>query len=344
MASVSWTAQINVSKGKHYLGVRYILHDDFNRRADPTKKHQNTNIDYKKTKLNQNFLGITSKEAIARWESRVKEFEPVSIQRNNRVDLACLEMPAPKGLSVKQQQELFQDFFDICCKRFGKENIVFANSHFDEIHQYDDSNTGMNKISRPHIHVKIVPVVNGQLNHKAFCSRENIISLNNEMEDLCQRKYHVPFNTKEKVPKKRVDQMKKESAYIKDLHNTLQAIPVGEQTMLDLVKNNRKNGKKIKECLEQAFGNEQEVSQLHTDLNLEKKKNSQLENEKRKLESENQSLKKQLQEIKEQQEFFERGMQVQQNSDELQKDWESFRQNLIQIGKESLQLEHEKIK
>ena len=72
-----------------------------------------------------------------------------------------------------------------------------------------DAKDGNIKVSRPHIHVQVVPEVNGKLNNKEFSSLANIMKMNQEIEKLCNEKYHVKFNTGD-IPRRQTTKQLKE--------------------------------------------------------------------------------------------------------------------------------------
>lgn len=222
MASVNWGGNhgsARCSKADHVKGINLLKHCDQKFRSDPDRQHSNEEIDPSKSYLNQNFTGMDWKTSKEKWEKRLKELDATvsQTQRKDRIELTSLEMPVPEGMTNEQAREFFQDFYNICVKKFGEENIIGATSHFDEIAPYRDASDGEIKVSRPHIHVQVVPVVNGKLNNKEFSSLPNIYDMNKQVEKLCSEKYHLRFNTGETPRKKRTEQLKKDSRYVEKL-------------------------------------------------------------------------------------------------------------------------------
>ena len=202
MSSVNWGGNhgsAKCSKKDHIRGVNLLKHCDQTFRADPTKQHSNIEIDPSKSYQNQNFTGMSWKESREKWEKRLAELDRTTNtnKRDDRIEMTSLEMPVPLGMTNEKAKELFQDFYDMCREKFGDENIISATSHFDEIAPYTDAKDGMIKVSRPHIHIQVVPEVNGKLSNKDFSSLTNILKMNQAVEKLCNEKYHVRFNTGE---------------------------------------------------------------------------------------------------------------------------------------------------
>ena len=246
MASVNWGG--NHGKAKSYKrsrvrGQNLLKHCDQEFRQELNKQHHNKDIDPSKSYLNQNFTGMSYEESRDKWYKRLDELEGRMEKETGRsvrkdcVELTSLEMAVPNGMTDEQARQFFQDFYDLCVKKFGKENIISANSHFDEIHEYEDASDGEIKISRPHIHIQIVPEVDGRLCNKEFSSLKNISELNQEVSDLCWQRYHLRFNTGERVRKKTVERLKRESEYVTELEKQKEAADIENERQRSYLEN-----------------------------------------------------------------------------------------------------------
>lgn len=226
MSSVKWKTVSH--KKDRVTGVNLLKHCDQKFRQDLNRQHHNKDIDPARSYLNQNFTGMTLDESRAFWMKRVGEIEedmertPDSSGRHRKLrpditEMVSLEMAAPPGMTDDEARKFFQDFYELCVKKYGKENIISANSHFDEIHEYQDAQDGEMKISRPHIHIQVIPETDGRLGSKAFCSLKNIKDLDREVDGMCWNKYHIRFHTGEELKKKDVERLKSESEYVENL-------------------------------------------------------------------------------------------------------------------------------
>ena len=177
-------------------------------------RHKNKHIDKTKTKYNwQMFHGYN--EACERLNDKLDELDrqPKANKRKDRVTMLSLEVPAPDGLPVDKFHEWHQKVIGILQAMYG-DDLYFVNSyeHVDEIHEYKDATTGKTVTSRAHGHECLVPLKDGKLNAKAFCSRRNINRLNKEIQLMTQEDYGLDFMTGEKKKSKHtVDELKAKS-------------------------------------------------------------------------------------------------------------------------------------
>ena len=179
-------------------------------------RHKNKHIDKTKTKYNwQMFHGYN--EACERLNNKLDELDrqPKANKRKDRVTMLSLEVPAPDGLPVDKFHEWHQKVIGILQAMYG-DDLYFVNSyeHVDEIHEYKDATTGKTVTSRAHGHECVVPLKDGKLNAKAFCSRRNINRLNKEIQLMTQEDYGLDFMTGEKKKSKyTVDELKTKSEF-----------------------------------------------------------------------------------------------------------------------------------
>lgn len=347
MASVNWGGNhgnARCSKADHVRGINLLKHCDQKFREDPSKQHSNLEIDPSKSYMNQNFTGMDWRASKEKWEKRIAELDKNSQQnpRNNRIELTSLEMPVPYGLSNDDAKKLFQDFYDMCKERFGEENIIGATSHFDEIAPYRDASDGEIKVSRPHIHIQVMPVVDGKLNNKAFSSLPNIYSLNQDVEKLCNEKYHVRFNTGETPRKERTEQLKKNSRYVEKLvgelnqsQSYLKNIDIGDgKTAYDdyMEGGNGNAVNKYKNKIPDKIINERDEAY---------KKLNQQNEELQKLLSENQRLQKEKEEREYKEKCIERGLELEPNGKQIKQNLENIYKGLEEKGREDLEFHME---
>lgn len=78
--------------------------------------------------------------------------------------------------------------------------------------------------SRGHLHIFIVPELQGQLCGKKFSSKNEMKRMNREIDKVCFEKFGVHFLTGEKAMKKSVEEMKADSKEVERLYKLNRAI------------------------------------------------------------------------------------------------------------------------
>lgn len=186
-----------------------IRHSDKEERLK--HEHSNKEIDKSLTPNNLNHLGYSYTESKDKFLNRIHELDSTTNTniRKDRVIAFGLEAPVPEGLTVEQQKQWLQDFSDLVVKKYGAENVIMCQSHFDEIHNYLDH--GVMKTSRSHAHAIVIPEINGKLNGKKFSSLANINKMNNQVEQMSQERYGVSFLTGGDPRKQKVEDLKRQS-------------------------------------------------------------------------------------------------------------------------------------
>ena len=155
--------------------------------------HANPDIDKSRTFLNGQSFDYPT--ACKRYDDRIEELDSVegANKRKDRVTAFSLDIPIVHGIS--DEESYADDICDIIENAVGSENVVCEYVHFDEIHDYIDSETGEKKTSLAHLHIIVVPEIDGKLNGKAFSSRKNMKALNAAVDKMTREKYNVPFLT-----------------------------------------------------------------------------------------------------------------------------------------------------
>lgn len=201
-------ASVNYLKLKNNATIKATMrHCDASERLK--HKHSNKEINLSETHKNINFMTIDYKKSCELYDNRIKELDNSTNRnkRSDRVSLFGLEVPTPPDLSEADSKAFFAEVIKLIGAKYGLENIVQANAHYDEIHTYLDG--GELKTSRPHLHCFVVPVdQNGQLNGKWFSSKKNMIQLNKEIDAMCQERFNCKFMTNEKSRKLSVEELK----------------------------------------------------------------------------------------------------------------------------------------
>lgn len=140
-----------------------------------TENHSNKDIDVERSHLNYDLVNPQK----INYKKQVSEFikKKRTSQRTVRKDAVLVDewilTSSPdffEGLTDSQP------FFETCLayfeKRCGKENVQYAVVHLDE--------------STPHMHLGIVPMTNGRLNHKMMFDRHSLIAIQGELPQFLQ--------------------------------------------------------------------------------------------------------------------------------------------------------------
>lgn len=203
MASVNFEKLKDVStikaKIRHCNKEERLIHTHSNKEIDLSKTHQNisfTRLDYRGT--------------CKKFDDRIKNLDNTTNtnKRKDRVLCFGLNIPSPEEMKLEDTEPFFRDVIRILCNRMGADNIVSADAHYDEIHDYYDPVEDRVRTSTPHLQAYVIPEINGVLDGKKFSSKKNMVSLNKEIDKLCQEKYHCQFMTGKKPRKRTVEELK----------------------------------------------------------------------------------------------------------------------------------------
>lgn len=190
MASVDWQ--------KHSGGTSVkaqFRHCDKDERLKA--EHANEEIDKSLTHKNLSFGAFQGdyKSICHAYDERIKYIdEHAGLKKKPRKDrVTCMSwsISCPAGMSDDMASKWFTDVYDLLNTEYS--DVLGASAHFDEVHEYVDASTGETAMSRPHMHVFVLPVVEKdgfrRLVGKDFSKRENIVKLNNSIQKLTEDKY-----------------------------------------------------------------------------------------------------------------------------------------------------------
>lgn len=139
-----------------------------NNRERPSKS--NPDIDRKRTVENYSLLDEGGESLNKRVNARCKELSGGRKVRSDAVkmyDFIATASPEDmKRMSPAQQRQYFQDTTDFLIKKFGRANIMYAKVHMDE--------------TTPHMHVGIVPELEGRLCAKKLFTPKSMRKLQDE--------------------------------------------------------------------------------------------------------------------------------------------------------------------
>jgi len=112
--------------------LRHGLRDDQPDNANPDKAHLNRTV------------GGTAAEVIARLDARLEQVDQKDTQAVELVEMVITAAADAFGKGKVNPQTFLSDALKFARERFGKENVIAAAAHYDEI--------------APHVHIYIVPV------------------------------------------------------------------------------------------------------------------------------------------------------------------------------------------
>lgn len=217
-------AGVNYEKYKTSQKVKSVMrHCDKDMRAEAT--HQNEHIDLSKTKYNAQ-LKRNYEQTKKRFDERMDwlESQPNKNKRSDKVICFGLEIPLPEDMPHGKEVEWTNKVYHIVSDMYGKDNVMNVYYHADEQHDYMDSATKQTRTSRKHVHLLVVPEIDGRLNGRDFSARRNMNKLNNAIHEMSLHDYGCKFmDGSKKKSKDTVEALKRESerleleSYINDL-------------------------------------------------------------------------------------------------------------------------------
>lgn len=157
----------NFAKYTAYTVAKLLDHN--NRLPDENRERANEDIDYERTMLNYHF----KKGDVSDVKKRLSEVLVLKVDRS--VVIGEMIVTLPKNVKSEDEKSFFEAVYDFYCEDLGKENIINAVVHKDEV--------------TPHIHIDFVPVIKGEVNFDARGSKMveeyKRIHGTNEVERLC---------------------------------------------------------------------------------------------------------------------------------------------------------------
>lgn len=144
--------------------VRNILeHIERGIERKDTHEHSNESIDKSRTHLNydlvqrnesvyktyKDILTGLNQEKIARSGKKI---------RKDAVTLCSWVVTLPEGIEKEKERAFFEISYKYFCDRYGKEKIIAATVHNDEI--------------TPHMHLELIPIINEKDGHRRLCAKD----------------------------------------------------------------------------------------------------------------------------------------------------------------------------
>ena len=199
-------ASINIEKIKSKHGIQSII--QHNKREH--SRYSNEDIDLSKTRLNTTMEQKTADECYQYFKDRLNELDNTTNTnfRKDRVEAIGIEFTIPNEVDSSKFEEFAYRYL---CDKYGKENIISADCHRDEVHDYIDN--GEVKESLEHIHAVVIPVDNsGKLNaKKVMGNKYEMKQMQKDFDELVFKEFGIKYQ-KGTVPKKKtVEELKRSS-------------------------------------------------------------------------------------------------------------------------------------
>lgn len=205
-------------EGGKYKGASevkaHFRHNDIDPGRRAVAKKKNKHIDLDKCKYNFNILGLSYEERCKKYDDRIAYLDSHGNTngRKDRVTAQCIEIPVPADLPRDRYREWFLRIAEMLRAKYGEENFIDADIHYDEEHEYREPETKKLAVSRVHGHFMFVPEIDGKLNCKQMTLRKNMKALNREVDVMTRDEFGCSFMSGKKTKSlKKVEELKQES-------------------------------------------------------------------------------------------------------------------------------------
>ncbi len=190
-------SSVNIAKCKQTEILRLIMHcdKDLRTRVEHSNKHINKKLTHKNTQM-----GGSYEEVRKRFEDTLAELDskPKANLRHDRVVAyaaeCCIPQPDEK-MDTEAQRNAWIAGIEKILKSMYPEIVFLAKYvHYDEVHEYLNPETGEHVLSRPHVHMYFMPVVDGKLNgKKIFPNRSSLRQFHHEVDELTKGIYGFSY-------------------------------------------------------------------------------------------------------------------------------------------------------
>ena len=149
-----------------------------NERDESYRSNVNPQIDHERTHNNYHIIGRTG-TYLSYIDKRIKEINQKRKIKDDAVLINSFILGSDgeffSTLSLEQQQDFFRDCTMFFADRYGEENIISAVVHMDE--------------TNPHLHLNLIPVLNGRLCSKQLFDRKTLRSLQSDFHEQVGKKW-----------------------------------------------------------------------------------------------------------------------------------------------------------
>lgn len=205
--------------------------------------HSNRDIDVSKSGDNVVLYDLNYQQTVQRLYDRLDEVANTNTNtRKDRVEMVELTIPYPRDwqqLTHEQQVQWGMGVIHYIQHQYGKDNVIQAVIHYDEIHDYIDPNTKQLTTSRPHIHIDVVPERDGKLDSKNLHSKKHLQNRNEAIDKWTKKEFGIVWKTgeyKKDTPKKSIEELKTASAKLADVQRAEERIVAAERVATDAEK------------------------------------------------------------------------------------------------------------
>lgn len=149
-----------------------------NERDENYKSKNNPQIDSARTPDNYHVIG-RDETYLSYIDKRIKELAPKRKIKDDAVLINSFIFGSDseffEGLTQEQQREFFRDCAMCFAERYGEENIISAIVHVDE--------------TNPHMHLNLIPVLDGRLCSKQLFDRKALRELQSDFHEKVGKKW-----------------------------------------------------------------------------------------------------------------------------------------------------------
>lgn len=158
----------------------------------PKADHSNIHINKEMTNKNMQ-LKRSYSETCKLFDDTIAELDkrPKANHRVDRVVAYAIEGPLPIPVdediekNKKMALEWVKGIEKILREEYPEMVVLQEYIHYDEIHEYLNPETGEYVMSRPHVHIFVMPIVDGKLNSKKFFEcKKSFFEFNNNLNEL----------------------------------------------------------------------------------------------------------------------------------------------------------------
>ena len=251
----------------------YRILEHATRYKDTGKDVNYSNPDIDKNRTQENYhIGIERNNMYGYLKDTVKKYDAITPPRRVKKDRViltgfCFTVPAEIA-NTNKEQEYFEHCYNWLKKQFGEDNIITADVHRDEIHQYWDNQKNIWTESRAHMHAEIIPYTKTRgVNCKNFMNRDSLKRWHDDLDKYIYEHMgiHDLVYAESKTLGRNTDMLKKESIeaqakMVKDLNRQVNQIKLNEGNL-------EQREQSIISWQDEIEQREQSLSQLEENIN-----------------------------------------------------------------------------
>ena len=251
----------------------YRILEHATRYKDTGKDVNYSNPDIDKNRTQENYhVGIERNNIYGYLKDTVKKYDAITPPRRVKKDRVvltgfCFTVPAEIA-NTNKEQEYFEHCYNWLKKQFGEDNIITADVHRDEIHQYWDNQKNIWTESRAHMHAGVIPCTQQKgVNCKNFMNRDSMKHWHDDLDKYIYEHMgiHDLVYAESKTLGRNTDMLKKESIeaqakMVKDLNKQVSQIKSQEGNL-------EQREQIISEWQDELQEREQSLADMEQDVN-----------------------------------------------------------------------------